>query len=90
MQSFVNEVALHDVAVDTALHITLQRAIIKEGKATLQDTQQTTEPIQLTQLNAQVDSLRYTPTDFAARLTQLTFEESHGMAARRKNINTVF
>ena len=86
IQSFVNEVALHDVAVDTALHITLQRAIIKEGKATLQDTQQTTEPIQLTQLNAQVDSLRYTPTDFAARLTQLTFEESHGMALREGTI----
>ena len=87
LQSDVNEVVLQGVSVDTALHITLQRAALRKGKSTLRNTQRTTESIQLTQLNAQIDSLHYTPTNFAVRLTQLTFEGAHGITLREGTID---
>ena len=82
VEGFVDEIALHDVKVDTALHIALRKAELRNGKAILRGALQDTAPMQLTQLNAQVDSLRYSTTSFAVQLTQLAFEESHGIALR--------
>ena len=71
-QGTANELALHNVVVDTTKNIILQSAEIKDGTFAFQGAQ-------LTQLNVRADSLRYTPTDFAMQLTRLTFKESHGI-----------
>ena len=82
LRSFVDEVALHGVAVDTALHISLQHAELREGEGVIQDVGESAEPIRLTRLDVRVDSLRYSPTNFAMQLTQLDCEEGHGIALR--------
>ena len=78
LQSLIDEVALHGVAVDTALHIALQHAEVRQGECALQG-KGLTEDLRLTRLNAQIDSLRYNPAELAVRITQLTCEETHGM-----------
>ena len=70
LQGFVDEIALHIVAIDTT-DIVLQSAEVKNGTISSQGSQ-------LTQLTAYADSLHYSPTGFTGRITQLAFEESHG------------
>lgn len=77
MQSIIGKIALHDTAVDTTSNVELRRAEIMDGSFTLK--QKDRETWGLTELNAQADSLRYSPTAIAGKLTQLTFKESHGI-----------
>lgn len=73
----VGEIALHRVAVDTTLHVSLQSTAISDGAVTLR--QEGREPWELTGLNVHADSLRYSSTDIAGRIARLTFKGSHGI-----------
>lgn len=73
LQGSVNEIALHSVTIDTTISIVLQNAEVKDGTFSFQDTQ-------LTQLTARGDSLCYGPTGFTGHITQLAFNESHGIS----------
>ncbi len=81
MQSSIGKIALHDIAVDTTINVALKRAKITDGSFTLK--QKGRDPWGLTKLNAQADSLHYSPTSIMGKLTQLTFEESHGIRLRK-------
>ena len=73
LQGAVDEIALHAVSIDTTLSVVLQNAEVKDATFSFQDTK-------LTQLTARADSLCYSPTGFTGRITQLAFNESHGMS----------
>ena len=77
LQSVIDKIALHDIAVDTTTNIVLQKAEIKDGALNL--CQRGRATWDLTELNVQVDSLHYTTAAIAGKLARLTFKESHGI-----------
>ena len=81
LQGKVAHMALQELGVDTSLHLSLHSAQIEEGVLSLR--QGGAEPLRLTQLTAQIDSLRYAPTHLEARLTRLSFNEPHGIDLQR-------
>ena len=85
LQSKAGHISLRNVAVDTATQASLQSIEIEDGALTLE--QAGTKPWQLTQLNVQADSLCYSPTNIAGKLTRITFKESHGINLQEGTIS---
>lgn len=77
LQSEASHIAIHDIAVDTAIRASLQNARIEDGTLTLERAG--SMPWQLTRLHLQTDSLRYSSSSITGKLTHLTFKESHGI-----------
>ena len=80
LMGLIDEITLHDVVADTALHIALKEGEIRNGECLLRGARGTAGDLQLTGLNARVDSLRYGQDYLTGQLTHLACRESHGIA----------
>lgn len=85
ISSWTDRIALHDIAVDTVLQVSLQSIEMTDGAVTLRANG--TEPWVMTELTACADSLRYTPTYISGQLTHLAFKESHGINLQEGYMN---
>ena len=85
ISSWADRIALHDIAVDTVLQVSLQSIEMTDGAVTLRANG--TEPWVMTELTACADSLRYTPTYISGQLTHLAFKESHGINLQEGYMN---
>ena len=77
LNSRIDLIALHDIAVDTTFRTSLQDIEIEDGAFTLEQNGQ--EPWSLTEVSLHADSLCYSPTSVVGRFTRMAFKESHGI-----------
>ena len=79
LMGLFDEITLHDIMADTALHISLLDAEIRNGECVLRDARQATDDLHLTGLHARGDSLRYGQAYLTGRLSHLACREAHGI-----------
>lgn len=80
MGATAGNITLRSIVADTATVVSLGSVTLQDGAFTL--VQRDKLPWEVDALTAQAESLHYTPTGIAGRLTKLSFEEGHGIALR--------